>query len=235
MNFGLNNTTGVSTRKPSLKPYEIHDVVFDGVTADEFQGKKDTSKTYHVMKVSFSNDEGSYTETIFYPETEKDTERMSFDNTDRDGKPYKSYMPSTYDRAMATVAQVAATINPEGWKKFQAAANKGMFKSFDDVVKALIQITKEFNGKFKTKLKLIGRNNQGNIVAALPNFVKINREGEWYIADNFIGSALGFTPAEEAKRRQFLNATPDTMEDSDNDIDVSNNEEDTFDLDSLEV
>lgn len=240
MNFGLKTQQSVSTRKPILKPYGIYKVKLDSIKGETFAGKKDPSKEYHVLKVTFSNKEGVYTETIFYPETEKDMERMKFDNTDRDGKSYTSYMPSTYDRAMAFVAQVADVIDHDNWEKMQKKSDK--YTCFADIVKDLEKIGLKNVGK-ETNLKLVGRVKSGVMEAVLPNFVKINRDGESYIADNFIGDLLSFTPAEEAKRKAYLNSSPTEMEDSTDDItsdettetiDVEE-EEDDIDVDDLDI
>lgn len=230
LNFGgLKNTQAISSNKPMLKPWGIYDVTFTGVTKEEFSGKADPSKTYKVMRVRFDAPEGYYTETVFYPETEKDTERPTYQNSE--GHDYQ--VASNFDRAMALVAQVAAVINPEGWKKMQEISDK--FQSFGDVVKALITITDPKKGT-ATKLKLVGRTQQGNIVPALPRFVAINKDGESFISDNFIGEAVGFSPYEENRRKAYLTATPTTMADSTADIvETSNDEDDDLNLDNLEL
>ena len=46
MNFNLTNTNGTSSIKPRLKPWEIHDVIFKGITFNEFKGKKDPDAVY---------------------------------------------------------------------------------------------------------------------------------------------------------------------------------------------
>lgn len=229
MNFGsLKTTNAISTSKPRLKPWGIYDVVFDGVTKNEFAGKKDPSKTYKVMRVRFSNNEGYYEESVFFPESESDNTRPTYQN--KEGHDYQ--VASNFDRAMGLVAQVAAVINPEGWPKMQAASDK--FKSFDDVVNALIKITDPKKGT-KTKLKLVGKTQDGSIVPCLPRFIAINKEGEPFTSDNFIGESVGFTPYEEGRRNEYLGAKPTPMKDDLADIDTKSesNEDEDWDLDSL--
>lgn len=232
LNFGsLKNTSGISSNKPMLKPWGIYNVTLTSVEISEFDGKKDPSKHYKTLKVRFDAKEGYYTETIFFPESEKDTERQTYQNSE--GHDYQ--VASNFDRAMAFVAQLAATVNPEGWAKMQEVSDK--FKSFEDVAKALIKITSPKFGKFQTNLKLVGRTSQGAIIATLPKFCAINKDGESFIADNFIGESVGFTPYEEGRRNAYLNAAPTAMADSTEDvtIDTKTEEEEDFNLDDIDL
>ncbi len=88
------------------------------------------------------------------------------------------------------------------------------FKGFEDMCKALIAITDSKKGT-KTNLKLIGKTRQdGTVEAVLPKFVAVNKQGELFVSDNFIGNNLFFTPYEEGKRAEFLNAKPTNMPDN---------------------
>ena len=51
MNFNLTNTNGTSSIKPRLKPWEIHDVIFKGITFNEFKGKKDPDAVYKLSPI----------------------------------------------------------------------------------------------------------------------------------------------------------------------------------------
>lgn len=228
-NFGsLKTTQAISTNKPMLKPWGIYDVTFSGVTKNEFTGKKDPSKTYKVMRVRFDAPEGYYTESLFFPETEKDAERPTYQNAE--GHDYQ--VASNVDRAKGLVAQIAAVINPEGWEKMQAKSDK--YNTFEEIVDDLIKITDKKKGT-ATKLKLVGKNQQGTIVPALPRFVAINKDGEAFTSDNFIGDAVGFSPYEEGRRNQYLNAKPVAMPDSSADIIEDSSLEDSSDLDDLDI
>ena len=57
MNIGFNaNDNYVSTSLPLLKAWDIHDVKFDGVEYAQFDGKKDPTAKYEVLKIKFKND-----------------------------------------------------------------------------------------------------------------------------------------------------------------------------------
>lgn len=90
----------------------------------------------------------------------------------------------------------------------QAASSK--FKSFDDVVTAFIKITDVAKGK-ETNLKLVGRTQNGSVVAGLPKFVAVNKNGEKFTCDNFVGDKLFFSAYEEGKKAEYQNAKPTDM------------------------
>lgn len=235
LNFKLSdNASGISSNKPALKPWGIYNVKLTKVEKSHFAGKKDPSKEYDVLRVRFEAPEGYYEETIFFPNSDKDMERTEFENTDRDGKPYKTYMASNVDRAMYFCLQLVANVNPdkvEAFKKHCAKAD-----TFDSVVAALIKLTKDACGVFETKLKLNGRTNQGQIVACLPTFCRISRDGDPYMADNFIGESVGFSPYEEGKRAAYLGAAATPMADSEDDVTIdTSSEDDDFNLDDIDL
>ena len=116
---------------------------------------------------------------------------------------------------MTFIAQVAEVLNPEGFKKMQAASSK--FKSFDDVVTAFIKITDVVKGK-ATHLKLVGKTKDGNVTAALPKFVAISKNGEKFTCDNFVGDKLFFSAYEEKKKAEYQNAKPTDMSSVDSTI-----------------
>ena len=134
---------------------------------------------------------------------------------------------------MAVVKQTAQVLNPAGFEKMQAASSK--FKSFDDVAKALITITEKVKGT-ETKLKLIGRNRDGKVVADIPRIVGINKQGESFISDNYIGDKLFFSDYEEGERQKYLKAKPTEMKSEDPIADVAGVDAapgNDFDLDNL--
>ena len=207
-NFGsLATTQATSNVQQRLKPWAIYPVKFAGARKETIQGKKDPSATYEILKVRFDGEDGYYEESIFYPK-DGDDQRPTY--TSKDGHEYQG--ASSFDRTMTFIAQVAEVLNPEGFKKMQEASSK--FKSFDDVVKAFITITDKVKGK-ETKLKLVGRTQNGNVVAALPKFVAVNKNGEKFTCDNFLGDKLFFSAYEETKKAEYLNAKPTEMSNSD--------------------
>ena len=66
---------------------------------------------------------------------------------------------------------------------------------------------------------MIGRTKQdGTVETVLPKFVGVNKEGQLFTSDNFIGDNLYFTPYEEGRRAAFLNAKPTNIETNSIDI-----------------
>ena len=208
-NFGsLATTQATSNVQQRLKPWGIYPVKFSGARKETIKGKKDPNAVYEILKVRFDGADGYYEESIFYP---KDGDEKRPIRTSKEGHEYQG--ASSFDRTMTFIAQVAEVLNPEGFKKMQAASAK--FRSFDDVVTAFIKITDSAKGK-ETNLKLVGRTQDGNVVASLPKFVAINKNGEKFTCDNFVGDKLFFSAYEESKKSEYLNAKPTTMDSSEN-------------------
>ena len=208
-NFGsLATTQATSNVQQRLKPWGIYPVKFSGARKETIKGKKDPNAVYEILKVRFDGADGYYEESIFYP---KDGDEKRPIRTSKEGHEYQG--ASSFDRTMTFIAQVAEVLNPEGFKKMQAASAK--FRSFDDVVNAFIKITDIAKGK-ETNLKLVGRTQNGNVVASLPKFVAINKNGEKFTCDNFVGDKLFFSAYEESKKSEYLNAKPTTMDSSEN-------------------
>ena len=208
-NFGsLATTQATSNVQQRLKPWGIYPVKFSGARKETIKGKKDPNAVYEILKVRFDGADGYYEESIFYP---KDGDEKRPIRTSKEGHEYQG--ASSFDRTMTFIAQVAEVLNPEGFKKMQAASAK--FRSFDDVVTAFIKITDSAKGK-ETNLKLVGRTQDGNVVASLPKFVAINKNGEKFTCDNFVGDKLFFSAYEESKKAEYLSAKPTNMDSSEN-------------------
>ena len=208
-NFGsLATTQATSNVQQRLKPWGIYPVKFSGARKETIKGKKDPNAVYEILKVRFDGADGYYEESIFYP---KDGDEKRPIRTSKEGHEYQG--ASSFDRTMTFIAQVAEVLNPEGFKKMQAASAK--FRSFDDVVTAFIKITDSAKGK-ETNLKLVGRTQNGNVVASLPKFVAINKNGEKFTCDNFVGDKLFFSAYEESKKTEYLSAKPTNMDSSEN-------------------
>lgn len=227
-NFGISKESAVRNTKQQLKPWNIYDVTFQGCEIREFAGVKDPSKTYKVLDIKFSNDEGYFTVTKFFPKEGDDVRR---EVTGKNGG--KRELASNFEELMNVVKQTAEILTPEGFKKMSEASSK--FKSFDDVAKALKTVTDKVIGK-STKIKLIGRNRNNKIVAEIPNITSIF-DGEAAITDNYIGDKLFFSDYEEGKRAEYLNSKPtnmQTVKSSPEDlIEQPQEEEDALNLDDL--
>lgn len=185
--------------------------------------KKDPNAIYDILKVRFEGEDGYYEESIFYPK-EGDDKRPKY--TNKDGHEYEA--ASSLDRTMTFIAQMAGVLNPDGFKKMQELSSK--FKTFDDLAKTFVAIMTPVKGK-ETKLKLVGRNRNGNIVAALPKICAINKQGERFTCDNFVGDRLFFSSYEEGERNKYLNAKPTNISDIDTSVGIDTVEKGTEDID----
>lgn len=224
-NFGISADSAVRNSRRPLSPWGIYDVKFMGCEVREFAGKKDPTQTYKVLDIKFENEDGYFNVTNFFPK-EGDDVRRTYEG--KNGGTVE--MPSNFETLMAIVKQTAQVINPEGFEKMQQASSK--FRSFDDVAKALIQITDKFKGT-ETKLKLVGRNRDGKVTAEIPRILGINKQGEAFVSDNYIGSKLFFTDYEETQRANYVKATPTKMQDPIEESVPADSADDSFDLESL--
>lgn len=224
-NFGISAESSVRNSRRPLAPWGIYDVKFVGCEVREFAGKKDPSQTYKVLDIKFENEDGYFNVTNFFPK-EGDDVRRTYEG--KNGGTVE--MPSNFESLMAVVKQTAEVLNPAGFEKMQKAS--GSFKSFDDVAKALITVTNAAKGT-ETKIKLVGRNRDGKVTADIPRILGINKQGEAFVADNYIGSKLFFSDYEETQRANYTKATPTKMADPIMDDAPAAVAEDTFDLESL--
>jgi hypothetical protein len=94
-------------------------------------------------------------------------------------------------------------------------------------------IIKALTGKEKveTELKLVGRNNNGTVYAALPQACGLNKAGEVFPV-NFIGENLFFNNYELTQQKAYQNAKPTKMDSIDNNPDENTSDDlDVSDLD----
>lgn len=207
LDFSINSSvSAVSNSIKQLAPFAIYDVKYEKSEIVEFDGKKDPSQHYKTLRVRFSNADGYYEETIFFP-TPADGEPKEYERPDGT----KQKFPSNWDRIKFFMAQVMTVLNPEGYKKFCEASSK--FKDFEMMANAFIKVLEPAMGK-ETKLKLMGRTDEsGNVHATLPRFLSYNRDGQLYISTNFIGDRVFFSTYEEGLVQKFKNAKPTAMPD----------------------
>jgi hypothetical protein len=123
--------------------------------------------------------------------------------------------------------QIVHALNPTGEEKIKANASK--IKSIDQFIDLII---KALTGKEKveTDLKLVGRNNNGTVYAALPNACGLNKEGDIF-PTNFIGDNLFFNNYELTQQKKYQNAKPTPMEDNNPD----KSDSDDLNLDDIEL
>ena len=206
MDFGSLAKTQAVSGSRRLKPWGIYPVKFKGIEVREIKGKKDPTMTYRILTTKFEGENGYFNEDTFFP-----TEASAKRNTYKNKEGHEKEMPSGFEQTMTYIAQLAGVLNPDGFKKMQAASSK--FKSFDDVCKALDTI---LNPKVGTDcfVKLIGRNRDGRVQPAIPNITALNKDGEVFTSDNFISlkeELLGFTEYEETQIKAYKEAKPTPM------------------------
>ena len=201
LNFGFSSTSAVRNTRRPLAPWGIYKVKFTGAEIAVFKGSKDPSIEYKVLRFNFENEDGYYSESLFFPKEGDDVDREYENN----GGTMK--FPSNFKVTMSTIKQTLQVLSPKGWEAVQKASAK--FKSFDDVANAAIKVLDKVKGT-ETEIKLVGKVSKGKVVAKIPTIIRYTQEGELYVSDNYIGTKLYFTDYEEVERTKYLNAKPTT-------------------------
>ena len=100
---------------------------------------------------------------------------------------------------MSFIAQLGTVIAPKEFERLKGIP----FKTFGELCENFINILKPKFGT-ETNLKLIGATDKdGNFVPRLPYFLALNKQGEVFVSDNFIGENLFFTEY-DLKRKEDL-------------------------------
>lgn len=208
MNFDFSissNESSVSTSKNTrLKPFEIHHVKFDGAEIKE--GTSKAGNAFKILVINYSNDEGVAELSIFWPNPETDGVRGK--RTAMDGHEYET--PSRWEQTKTVITQTLEVLYPEGYKKMQELSSK--FRTFDDMAKIFVQLVNKKKGE-EVDIKLNGYvNKQGYMTLTFPNIVGINKQGEMFVSDNYIGKGnLGLSNWELKKAAEVNNTKPTEM------------------------
>lgn len=180
MNFNGNDEVVVSTGKAPLMPFAVHTVKFDGVEISD-------GGTYKLMKLNFSNDEGSLRMSIFRP-NERDEERR--EGTRQNGT--KFYYASNAENMWACFQQLMKALNPEGYEKAKAVK----IKNFDDAFALVEKVLKGVVGA-ETSIKVEGYMKNGYVTYRLPNITTLvdstNAKSDTRQNDYFIGEKVFLT------------------------------------------
>lgn len=198
MTFNLGNTKGTAIVR--LKAWNIYDVVFKGL--EYTQGTNKEGNIWKAMKIKFSGEEGIFEPLVFCP-GEGGDERVTGETG---GKKWE--LPSGIETLKFTIAHLLENLAPEYIEKF-SKVSVTLPDEFDKLVEILNKALAKAVNK-QTKLKLIG-NNKG--YASLPNFISINKEGEAYISNNWLGDTVAFSDYEIKKMNEQKNAKPSKVED----------------------
>ncbi len=232
MNFNFNSLSEqnfTSNSGQHLRPYDIYTVNLTKIEKTELKGSKDPNAIYPIIALEFTgcgDNKGVFTTNLFIPTSEQDMERPTFKNNE--GHEYNR--PSRFENFQFTLMQIVHAINPAGEEKIKANASK--IKTIDQFIDLII---KALAGKEKveTQLKLVGRNNNGTIYAALPQACGLNKAGEIFPV-NFIGDNLFFTNYELTQQKNYQNAKPTNMDSTDN-PDITNSPSDDLDITDIEL
>lgn len=221
LNFG--NVASINTNAGGsyLRAWNIYnDVKFDGIS-EEISGNRQDGGTWRAWDFTFTCPQGSYRERIFEP-NEAGQERRKVKNANG----HESEMPSDMERVLYFAAQVVDTYAPDKYDKYVAACAK--ISTFDQFIALLHKI---LDGTTKTaSLLLAGRNNDGTVYAALPNFVRVNsKTGESYTSERFLGDNLGFSAWELQQKKAYESARPTAMEEGNNLSNDEKKDEENFD------
>lgn len=230
MDFNFNSlaTNNFSSNSGShLRPYNIYKVNLTKIEKTELKGSKDPNAVYPIVALEFTGcgeDKGVFSTNLFIPTSEKDMERPTYQNNN--GHDYQR--PSRFENFQYTLMQIVHALNPDGEEKIKANASK--IKTIDQFIDLIIKALKG-KDKIETNLKLVGRNNNGTIYAALPNACGLNKSNEVFPV-NFIGDNLFFTNYELQQQKNYQNAKPTDMSQTENNPDVNNDDDlDISDLD----
>lgn len=212
-----------------LRPYDIYTVNLTKIGKTVLKGSKDPNAEYSVIALEFTgtgDNKGTFSTNLFIPTTDADMERPTYKNNE--GHEYNR--PSRFENFQFTLMQIVHALNPTGEEKIKANASK--IKTIDQFIDLVIKALAGKNN-VETKLKLVGRNNNGTIYAALPNACGLSKTGEVFPV-NFIGDNLFFTNYELTQQKQYQNAKPTNMDSVTDNPDINSSKED-YDLDGLDL
>lgn len=231
MNFNfsnLNSTNFSNAGGQHLKPYDIYTVTLTKIERTELKGSKDPNATYDIVALEFTgtgDNKGVFTTNLFVPTSDQDMERPTYKNNN--GHEYQR--PSRFENFQYTLMQIVHALNPAGEEKIKENGTK--IKTVDQFIDLIIKALKG-KEKVETKLKLVGRNNNGTIYATLPNACGLTKEGEIF-PTNFIGDNLFFTNYELTQQKAYKEAKPTNMDKIESNPDSA--PEDSLDLDGIEL
>lgn len=207
-NMGAVKGAGIASANNYLKS-GIHEVVFKGI--NKVEGSES-------MELLFETPDGSSThkERIFAPQSaERGTSQFG-------------PTPSQMEQFLAKVKCIIGALDPDLYDKIEKDGEKFDAPDFDGFVKLLKKYLDKKVGT-TTYIKLIPTS--GNFVG-FPGFpARINRDGDLYIGNKFIGEGLVLT-AQEAKRiEEAANAKPTSMAKKEDNSDLDDIAKDFPDMD----
>lgn len=233
MNFNFNGSeiANVDASKGQLEGNKIHDVQFDGCEAIELK-----DGTMKVIRIKFSNDEGTFNHIVFEP--------RDGDDQDTDGMYGKN--PSRIKEMMTLLRHLGAAVCP-ALVEYINSINGSV--TWDQIRKKIVEVTTPAIGT-KTKIKLLakkrnytdpntGEQKERNDAVFPSYFLSYSREGALYMRTKFIGPRLVFTDKELTAIKNQENAKPVSVSSTNTDIfgaaAVTTQAEDPFNIDINEL
>lgn len=191
--FSIDNSVNVSTGKPLLEGFKIHDVEFKGVEKEDYKGGE-----FKVIVCKFENEHGQFRHTIFEPKPE-DYKR---------GTSQYGENPSVAETIQDFFKQLIAAVNPVLYKEITDGTKVMAVKSWDDMRNLFVTSTKDFIGA-KGQIKLDKDKNGAACFTRFP--LAINKEKVVYRTSTYVGTNLGFTDKELKRISTYVQATPTAM------------------------
>ena len=208
MTFNLNNVKGTAVVR--LKSWGIYDVVLSGI--EVAKGTTKEGKEWKAMKIKFVGDDGIFETMVFCP-GENGADRP---NGESNGKKWE--LPSALEQLQFTVAHLVTNLAPEMLEKFsKVVTGLSLPDDFEKLVEILNKVLSKSLGK-KTKLKLVGDKKN---YAALPNFVSINKDGDTFISNNWLGDTVAFSDYECKKMNEQKNAKPTSVKEDSEEVEAA--------------
>ncbi|MGV8961922.1 MAG: hypothetical protein ACOH2V_00895 [Candidatus Saccharimonadaceae bacterium] len=207
MDFSFSATAGASqsTAKPRLAGNNIYNVKFDGCEIQDITGVKDPTAVYKVLKLKFSNDDGSFEHTVFEPRAE-DFQRKENEFKNKEGKTEKIPQPSGVESMMLLFKHAIDSIVPGVGKKLDDKEINLGAPNWEALRTLIVSILDKGKGS-TVGIKLMKNTKTGE--ATFPGFFTgLTKEGQPYIKNNFIGAKLAFSTYELQRISNATTAKP---------------------------
>ena len=209
MSFSFNTTAGASqsSTKSRLAGNDIYDVKFDGCEIVDIKGVKEPDKIYKVLKLKFSNEEGTFEHTVFEPRPE-DFTRGESEYTTKEGKKEKIPQASGVENIMLLFKHAIDSIAPAIGKEIDNGT-KNLGAADWNGLRTLVAKILDSGKDKEFQIKLL-KNNKGE--ATFPGFFSgITKEGKAYVRNNFIGTKLAFSTYEITRINNEATAKPTSV------------------------
>lgn len=230
MSFSFDATAGTSqsTSKLRLAGNAIYNVKLDGAEVQDIQGVKDPSLVYKVLKIKFSNDEGTFEHTVFEPKPD-DFKRTETEFKNKNGNIEKIPQPSNVETMMLLFKHIIDGFVPKIAEQIDKKEKSINAKSWDDLRNTMVKILEYGKGNTNNIKLVVNKENE----AKFPSyFAGLSREGIAYVRNNFVGQKVAFTPYEITKMNAAATAAPSKVDNFAPEVEEESSDVDTsLDLD----